>query len=1138
VAIFDSKKTTYLTFYIVLTDPAEVAALTAQYPDGVNRAPEAAGVEFGAPWQGYDVPVISPPFSYTVWRGDDADRPFPTDVATFQRHTGGFFGIGGTTIRYYWMGKFMLQAPHDPTSGGGGAVTATTKRRWIEGFELPNRTVNGGSTHSTYFSTDASRHTGGRGFAFRGLTNSSMTYPLNLYDATFVSPITQTWERMYLRLRKAPATSVVFWRNSYSGGGSSHALGVGTSGQLALYSIDAANTITFLTALPDSTLEVWNGHADTDVWRRIDMLIDLTAGSFKFYVDGVLRYNGSGLTGTSHVSSSMGAPVNQGANDLELDVDDWMCANFPAAQNGLDWTNGSKIVQVRPRQFNGNHSVNWTGDVRTLLQQADSLATPTEVTSGTSGAVLAVDTDGDEIIATDPESIGAAAFTVQVVGRKTAGGDVDPSIGYKIGGAAAVVTQRVMQAAYGGIGIGTIFSSQAGSAAALPAVTPLELRVVKGADANTTRLVALSAQVELLGKFSAADYTEDEAGDLGDALPQSESMGPHNYSYPRSPWARRGLAPPISPFLISSGTYVGNGTGQDLTFAVPIHFLFIRPLTGNSGGGIWLQHGYSSHASFVRGSDPNNLVTFEEDPSFVAGTGEDAQQQRYRVRIAGAHSQTNQNAVTYQYVAVGDPGMRFLLGGAILHKTNMGDVANNLLMSDFSPEFLLATLEIAGAVATKGFYGKASAQSAAEILVPFENVAAVASALSMGAGVITTKNALYALQGGASFTYLGIRRDDGSGDTGLPGVVAVGSYTGDGAGSRTIAFPTSGKRPLFAMVFSEAAAHGYWRDPSHTGTNSSQSNGTDTATGITAGAIDSMTVGSSLNTNAVVYSYFVLFSCDVAAGNNGWGTNVAACYPVEAVHPGGGTGGWPPVPPEPEPEEPDVDVPGGGFAGGPPLTPPDFSAACYLWSGYMCNIALQRIGISHQIADIRTEATEEAYKARLVYAMTVEAVLRDYPWPFATRYANLSLVAGSEASPVNKDWTYSYRQPVDMITARRLISQDGHKRHFDQKPPEFRLGSDETGYLIYSNASSSSDRPVQLEYTYRMQCPAQQGDPLFRDALAWKLASVFALSLGRDRDKAKDCEAMYRSVLPAAKEVAANEAQPDNEGDAPWISGR
>jgi hypothetical protein len=192
----------------------------------------------------------------------------------------------------------------------------------------------------------------------------------------------------------------------------------------------------------------------------------------------------------------------------------------------------------------------------------------------------------------------------------------------------------------------------------------------------------------------------------------------------------------------------------------------------------------------------------------------------------------------------------------------------------------------------------------------------------------------------------------------------------------------------------------------------------------------------------------------------------------------------------------------------------------------MCNIALQRIGISHQIADIRTEATEEAYKARLVYAMTVEAVLRDYPWPFATRYANLSLVAGSEASPVNKDWTYSYRQPVDMITARRLISQDGHKRHFDQKPPEFRLGSDETGYLIYSNASSSSDRPVQLEYTYRMQCPAQQGDPLFRDALAWKLASVFALSLGRDRD------------LPAAKEVAANEAQPDNEGDAPWISGR
>ena len=1145
MAIFDSKKTTYLTFYIVLSDAALVDQYTQLYPDGVNRAPLGAADEFAAPWEGYDEPLADPPFSYTTWRSDDtSDAPFPLDVSTFQRHTGGFFGIGGTTIRYYWMGKFLYQNPADPTSGGGSPVTATAKRRWIEGFEQPNRSISGNSAHAVMFLPEASRHTGGRGFAIRGISNSFITYAVNQYDATFVAPIMTSWERFYLRLRKAPTTgSVLFWRtHGYNGSnGVGHAMGITTGGQLAIYTSDAANAYTFLTTVPDVTLEVWNGQAASDVWRKIDILIDLTLVTFKVFVDGAMKLNIAGLAGgaTGHTHSSIGAPVNQGANDLELDFDDWFDSNLPTTLDGLDWDNGSKIVQVRPRAFSTNHGT-WVGDVRALLQQWEDLTTALELTSSTSGDIAAVDTDAGDLVESDPDNIGVASLIVTVVGRKNAAGDVNPSIGYKLGAAAAVVTQRTMQATYNNIGIGVIFSAQAGAAAPLPAVTPLELRFVKGADANQTRLVALSAQVELLGKFSAADYTTGERTDLGDSLPQSESMGPHNFSYPRSPWARRGLAPPISPYLISSGTYTGNGTGQDLTFAVPIHFFFVRPLTGNAGGGLWFQHGFGSHTNLQRGTSPSPIVLFEQDPSFVAGTGEDAQQQRYRVRITGANSQVNQAAVTYQYIAVGDPGMRFLLGGGIAHKQNAGDLANNLLMTDFAPEFLLLVVEQSGSAASRGLYAKGASQSAADVIASFDNVASTAGALTMATGVLTSKNPLYAIQPAAPWSYLAIRRDDGSGDTGLPGVLALGNYTGDGAASRTIAFPTSGKRPLFAMVFTEGAAFGWWRDPSHTGTNSAQANGTDAATGITAGAIDSMTVGSSLNQSTVVYSYFVLFSCDAAAGNNGWGTNVAACYPVEAVHPGGGTGGWPPVPTEPTGETPDTETPpGGGFPGGPPTTPPDFSAACYAWSTYIINVALSRIGISHQVTDIRTEVSEEAYKARLVYAMVVEAVLRDYPWPFATRYTNLSLVAGSETSPVNKDWTYSYRQPVDMITARRIVGQDGQKRAYDPAPVEFRLGSDDTGYLIYTNAVSISDRPVQLEYTYRMQCPAQQGDPLFRDALCWKVAASLALTLARDNKKAADCEAMYRSVLPAAKEVAANEAQPDpKDGDAPWISGR
>lgn len=722
MSIFSSKQTTYLTFYIVLTDAALVDQYTQLYPEGVNRAPLGAAEEFAAPWEGYDEPLADPPFSYTTWRRDDtSDAPFPLDVATFQRHTGGFFGIGGTTIRYYWMGKFVYQNPADPTSGGGSPVTATSKRRWIEGFECPNRSISGNSTQCTLFTTDASRHTGGRGLAFRGNTGT-LTQRLapNQYDATFVAPIMTSWERFYVRLRKAPTTgTVLFWRtHGYNGSdGVGHALGITTSGQIAVFTSDAANTYTNLGTLSDTTLEAWDGHASSDVWAKIDVLIDLTLVTFKVFVNGSQKWNASGLAGgaTGHTGSSMGAPVNQAANDLELDIDDWFNSNLPTTLDGLDWDNGSKIVHVHPRQFSANHGT-WAGDVRTLLQQAENLTSPAELTSSTSGDICAVDTDGDDMLDSDPKSIGVASLLVTVVGRKAAAPDVNPSIGYKLGGAAAVVTQRTMQATYNNIGIGAMYSAQAGAAAPLPAVTPLELRVVKGADANQTRLVALSAQVELLGKFSQADFTTGERTALGDSIPQNESMGPHNYSYPRSPWAVRGLAPPISPFLVASGTYTGNGTGQDLTFAVPIHFLFIRPLTGGAGGAIWFQHALASHHTFQRGTDPSHLVLFEQDPAFAPGTGEDAQQHRYKVRICGANSQVNQAAVTYQYVAIGDPGMRFLLGGSLHHKTGMGDVVNNLLMTDYTPEFLFLQNEVSGSNTTRGLWCSGPSQSAADTI--------------------------------------------------------------------------------------------------------------------------------------------------------------------------------------------------------------------------------------------------------------------------------------------------------------------------------------------------------------------------------------------------------------------------------------
>ena len=314
-----------------------------------------------------------------------------------------------------------------------------------------------------------------------------------------------------------------------------------------------------------------------------------------------------------------------------------------------------------------------------------------------------------------------------------------------------------------------------------------------------------------------------------------------------------------------------------------------------------------------------------------------------------------------------------------------------------------------------------------------------------------------------------------------------------------------------------------------------------TDTGITAGNIDSMTVGWNLNENGIVYSYYVLFGTATAC-HNGWGCNGGPYVPVEPVSPPGGGGGYPPQPNTPplpvEPGEPGEPVEP-GEPGGLPVDNPDFSVDCAPWSTYLINVALSRIGVGTQIADVATDTSEEAFKGRLIYAVTVEAVLRDFPWGFATRYADLVLVAGDPVNPVNKDWTYAYRAPLDMVHARRIVGQAGEQRRYDHKPPHFRVGSDATGYLIYAHAATSAGIPVQLESTSRMPCPAHEGDALFRDALIWKLAEGLALPLARDADKANYARAQYDVAIRAAKTVAANEEQKDpNTGDAPWIRDR
>lgn len=211
----------------------------------------------------------------------------------------------------------------------------------------------------------------------------------------------------------------------------------------------------------------------------------------------------------------------------------------------------------------------------------------------------------------------------------------------------------------------------------------------------------------------------------------------------------------------------------------------------------------------------------------------------------------------------------------------------------------------------------------------------------------------------------------------------------------------------------------------------------------------------------------------------------------------------------------------------------DFLGACREPSTEIANLALSHLGINKHIDSVLLDNTAESIVVRLHYARVVNAVLRAFTWPFATRYETLTLVDGDETTPANNDWQYSYRAPSDNIFARRILGV-GKKRTPDPNPPRFRVGSDLDGPLVYTN-----EPDAELEYTARTSCPALYGDALFLEALEWRLAWAIGPALAKDQKLVDNCLRTYELLVGRARVVGANEGeQDDNRVDPDWISGR
>jgi hypothetical protein len=339
-------------------------------------------------------------------------------------------------------------------------------------------------------------------------------------------------------------------------------------------------------------------------------------------------------------------------------------------------------------------------------------------------------------------------------------------------------------------------------------------------------------------------------------------------------------------------------------------------------------------------------------------------------------------------------------------------------------------------------------------------------------------------------------------------------------------------------------------------------------------------VGSALNSNGIVYE-LVVFMGGSAAGNGGWSDN-GTFEPLPPVAP-------PCTDPDTGAEEdcPCTDLTDDGVddcgdcddcecvddecscVGADCETecdpsveectePPEpcvgdgcveFGDQCVSESQKVCNQALSHIGVSQVLVDIATDTGVEAQQCRLHYDSAVNHLLEEFPWDFATKYADLQWLDGDDASQEdhhNSDWIFSYRLPTDYIAARRIVRPYVAREH-DPDPPMFRqAGNDSTGKRLLTNYrdplwEATVLRPVQvtLEYTYKPTCVASHADAIARQALAWLMAAKLAPSLSRNKLTVQDCIAMFSFYVNKARaRNATKQQQTVVQGDASWISER
>ncbi|WP_337038631.1 MULTISPECIES: hypothetical protein [Pseudescherichia] len=180
----------------------------------------------------------------------------------------------------------------------------------------------------------------------------------------------------------------------------------------------------------------------------------------------------------------------------------------------------------------------------------------------------------------------------------------------------------------------------------------------------------------------------------------------------------------------------------------------------------------------------------------------------------------------------------------------------------------------------------------------------------------------------------------------------------------------------------------------------------------------------------------------------------------------------------------------------------------------ICNLALSYIGNSRTINSL-TEKSKEAGACDLHFEGCRDAVLADFDWNFATKRVALADIGNPPP-----DWQFAYQYPTDCLRITEIMVP-GHRYPTAAMRIQYEVGSDAggTGKLVYT------DQPAAwLKYVSRVT-DVNMFDPIFVEALAWRLAAAINMQLTGDASLGNNALNMYSVVIRSAGTHSMNESQ-------------